>query len=27
LYFHLELPPNDENICFGQVMHYLKISK
>ena len=27
LYFHLDLPPNDENICFGQVMHYLKISK
>ena len=27
LYFHLDLSPNDENISFGQVMHYLKISK
>ena len=22
LYFHSELSPNDENISFGQLMHY-----
>jgi hydrogenase maturation protein HypF len=27
LYFHKELSPNDENISFGQIMYYLKISK
>ncbi len=25
LYFHTDLPPNDENISFGQLMYYLKI--
>lgn len=25
LYFHKELPPNDENISFGQIMYYLHI--
>jgi hydrogenase maturation protein HypF len=27
LYFHKDLSPNDENISFGQLMHYLNISK
>jgi len=27
LYFHKDLSPNDENISFGQVMHYLNITK
>ncbi len=25
LYFHRDLPPNDENISFGQIMYYLNI--
>ena len=27
LYFHKDLSPNDENISFGQIMYYLKITK
>ncbi|MCF6214364.1 MAG: carbamoyltransferase HypF [Flavobacteriaceae bacterium] len=27
LYFHKDLPPNDENISFGQIMYYLNIKK
>jgi hydrogenase maturation protein HypF len=27
LYFHKDLSPNDENISFGQLMHYLNITK
>lgn len=27
LYFHKHLPPNDENISFGQLMHYMMTSK
>jgi hydrogenase maturation protein HypF len=27
LYFHKDLSPNDENISFGQIIHYLKIRK
>ena len=27
LYFHRQLPPNDENISFGQLMHYLTRSE
>jgi hydrogenase maturation protein HypF len=27
LYFHQQLPPNDENISFGQLMHYLITKK
>ena len=27
LYFHRELSPNDENISFGQIVHYLGIKK
>lgn len=26
LYFHKDLSPNDENICFGQLMYYLHIN-
>ena len=26
LYFHKDLSPNDENICFGQIMYYLHIN-
>lgn len=26
LYFHKDLSPNDENVCFGQLMYYLNIS-
>ena len=26
LYFHKDLSPNDENISFGQIMYYLKIT-
>ena len=25
LYFHHQMPPNDENIAFGQLMHYQNI--
>ncbi|WP_298363846.1 carbamoyltransferase HypF [uncultured Lutibacter sp.] len=27
LYFHKELSPNDENVSFGQIMHYLHIKE
>ena len=27
LYFHKDLPPNDENISFGQIMYYLHCKK